>query len=130
MRPIFTAHISTLIVGLFRAFVQSGPSAVLSGSAPCGLKVTAHSTDGTAGFISRIDLSQPNLSPFKLAVALTPGGKLLILCACSQCDEARLSTPFGAPAGTCYTPVSSSAQPCGCDVGHVCAQHLADYASK
>ena len=106
MQPIFTARISTLIVGLFRAFVRSGPSVISLTCAHCGLSLDARREDGTLGSCFAIDLSQPNWSHSKLRVVLTPDAKLSILCACSASDVAE-RRPSGANAGICSTPKNS-----------------------
>jgi len=148
MQPIFTARISTLIVGLFRAFVRSGPSVVSLACAHCGLSLDARATDGTSGSTFEIHLHPPSLSPSKLVAVLTPDGKLSILCACLPSVAHRSDQGSGVIDGICSSPKNSAktqreaiytaddwrtvnltiydhAQACGCDpvADYMCSPH-------
>jgi len=149
MQPIFTAHISILIVGLFRAFVRSGPSVVSLACAHCGLSLDARATDGTSGSTFEIHLHPPSLSPFKLVAVLTPDGKLSILCACLPSVAHQSDQGSGVTDGTSYSPKNSARtqrearftgddwrligmtiyehdQTCGCDpvADYMCVDHI------
>jgi len=147
MQPIFTARISTLIVGLFRAFVRSGPSVVSLACAHCGLSLDARATDGTSGSTFEIHLHPPSLSPSKLVAVLTPDGKLSILCE-SDTSGVVAFEDSGRSVGTSCSPKNSAktqreaiytaddwrtvnltiydhAQACGCDpvADYMCSPH-------
>jgi len=149
MQPIFTARISTLIVGLFRAFVRSGPSVVSLACAHCGLSLDARATDGTSGSTFEMHLHPPSLSPSKLVAVLTPDGKLSILCACLPSVAHRSDQGSGVIDGICSSPKNSAktqrearftgddwrsidlsiydhAQACGCDpvADYMCSRHI------
>lgn len=101
------AYMWTLIGGLLRRSAASLPACGSWACERCGYAIEGHVEDGTSLFILTVDCFPAKQSRYRHVLALTPDGKLSILCGSLQFAEHRSRIDSGASDGTSYTEKSS-----------------------